>query len=360
MKKMILFIILLVCSSFPQIGTPKQIIDDIFLVMAVGYDYVDENRFTGTAVAPYYKPDKTIENLAFSNTSSLVYQNRDKLESASSKPLINGKLQVALFNQELAEKTGVFRYIDNLQRDPNVGSRVNLAIFEGSTEKTLNKLKTDEPVGTYLSNIIEENTKFSNLPLTNLHTFEFAYFIKGMDPILPFLEERNNRVKIKGIALLKKDKMVDFVPQQELFYLRSMYENFNKGVFFIELDNGKKAFLTNIASKRKFIVKHNNGGLPPNVTINIKTEGIIREYSGPFIPDHFVKDIERQIEKNIEKKAREMVKTFQELGIDPLGIGYQVRHQTRNYNGENWGDMYPNVDIIVKAKMSILERGVIK
>ncbi|KEF37765.1 germination protein, Ger(X)C family [Schinkia azotoformans MEV2011] len=360
MKKFILFVVLLGCSFAPQIAQPKQIIDDIFLVMAVGYDYVAENRFTGTAVAPFYKPDKTIENLAFSNTSSLIYQNRDKLESESSKPLINGKLQIALFNRELAEKTGIFRYIDNLQRDPNVGARIQLAVFDGSTEKTLHSLKTDEPIGTYLSNLVDENTEFSNLPLTNLHTFEFAYYSKGIDPILPLLEEKKNRVKIKGVALFKKEKMVDFVPQQEFFYLRSMYENFKKGVFFIKLDNGERAFLTNIASSRKFVVKHNNGGFSPNVTINIKVKGIIREYSGPYIPNDLINDIERQIEKDIKKKNKKMLTTFQELGIDPIGIGHHVRHQTRNYKGENWEDIYPNVDVKVKATVSILERGVIK
>lgn len=360
MKKFILFIVLLGCSFAPQIATPKQIIDDIFLVMAVGYDYVDENRFTGTVVAPFYKPDKTIENLAFSNTSSLVYQNRGKLNSESSKPLINGKLQVALFNRELAEKKGVFRYIDNLQRDPNVGSRVQLAIFDGSTEKFLHKLKTDEPIGIYLSNLNDENTEFGNLPLINLHTFEFAFYVNGMDPILPLIEERNNRAKIKGVALFKNDKMLSYIPLQELFYLRSMLENFKKGVFFIKLDNGEKAFLTNISSSRKFVVISNKNGFPQKVTINIKVKGIIREYSGRYIPDHFINNIERQIEKNIEKKTKKMLKDFQEMEIDPIGIGYHVRHQTRNYNGESWKDVYPNVDIKVKADMSILERGVIK
>ena len=360
MKKFFLFIGLLGFSMAPQIATPKQIIDDIFLVMAVGYDYVDENHFTGTAVTPFYKTDKTIENLAFSNTSSLIYQNRDKLESESSRPLISGKLQVALFNRELTEKTGIFRYIDSFQRDPNVGARIQLAVFDGSTEKMYHKLKTDVPIGVYLSNLLDENTEFSNLPLTNLHTFEFAYYAKGMDPILPLVEKRNNRVKVKGVALLKKDKMVGFVPQQEFFYLRSMYENFKKGVFFIKLDNGERAFLTNIVSSRKFDINHKKDGSPPNVTINIKIKGIIREYSGPYIPNHLINNIEQQIERDIQKKTKKMLESFQEMDIDPIGIGYQVRHHTRNYNGENWMDIYPNVDIKVKADVSILERGVIK
>ncbi len=360
MKKFILFIILLVVSMVPQIAAPKQVIDEIFLVMAVGYDYVDENQFTGTVVAPFYKPDKTIENLAFSNTSSLIYQNRDKLEAESSKPLLSGKLQVVLYNRELAEKNGILRYIDSLQRDPNVGSRIKLAIFDGSTENLFHKLKTDEPTGIYISNLLDENTNFSNLPETNLHTFEFSYYVKGMDPFLPLLEKRDNRVKVKGMALFKKDKMVDLVPQQELFYLRSMVQDFKKGVFFIKLDNRKRALLTNVASSRKFDIKHNKGGLPPNITINIKFKGIIREYSGPYIPDKYINDIEKQIEKNIEKKTKEMLLSFQEMGIDPVGIGYQVRHHTRNYNDENWSEIYPNVDIKVKADVSILERGVIK
>ncbi|WP_458413580.1 Ger(x)C family spore germination protein [Schinkia sp. CFF1] len=361
MKKMIIFLLLISCSFAPSLAAPKQIIDDIFLVMAVGYDYVGEDRFTGTAVVPHYKLDQTIENLAFSNTSSLIYQNRDKLNSESSKPLISGKLQIVLYNRELAEKAGIFRYIDNLQRDPNIGSRVQLAIFEGSTEKFLHQLKTDEPVGIYISDLLEESSEYSNLPTNNLHTFEFAYYNKGMDPILPLLEGKKERAKVKGIALFRGDKMVDSVSLQELFYFRSLYENFKKGVFYIKLKNGERTFLTNIKSTRKFTIHPNQvENFPPNVTITINMKGLIREYSGPYIPDKFVKDIEKEIKEDMEEKTTQMIKKFQEVGIDPIGVGFQVRHHTRNYHDKYWKNAYPNVDIKVNAKVEILERGVIK
>lgn len=358
MIKTIIFLILLGFSFFPALLTPDRIIDELYLVMAVGYDYVDEQLFTGTVVAPNYKVDNTIENITFSDTSSLIYQNREKLEAKSPRPLVSGKLEVALFNRELAEKTGIIEQIDNLQRDPNVGSRVLLAIFEGSTEKLLQKKFTDESTGIYLSNLIDQNVSFDNLSMTNLHTFEFSYFVNGMDPILPLLVEENEKVKVKGVALFKKGKMVADLNKEELLYFKSMHENFRNGTMYIKLENEEEAFLTNIESSRNFEVQQKDGRL--NVTITLKMEGIIREYSGKSVDSKTLKNIEQQINEDIQSKSDEMIKQFQDMNIDPIGIGHQVSHRLRNVDDINWREVFPTINVNVKADFTILEHGVIK
>lgn len=363
MKTLIIGLSLIGISFISGLSITPRIVDDIFMVMIVGYDYVDENLIKGTAVAPFYKADNTIANLSFSDTSSLIYENRDKLEARSPRPLLSGKLETALYNRELAEK-GIIVYVDNLQRDPNVGSRVNLAVYDGSTEKLLKKPFEDQPTGVVFSNLLEQNSKFDNLPVTNLHTFGFQYFDEGMDPILPLLEGDEEsklfKVKIKGIALFKEDKMVGEIEKKDFLYFRSLYEPFDNGNLFIKFDNEERAFLETIKSSRKFIVREKQKEFNPVVSISLKMEGTIREYSGEEITEKIVKEYERQIEEQIEEKTTAMIKEFQEMEIDPIGLGNQVRNYDRNWDVKKWKDIYSTLNVPVKVDFTILEHGIIK
>lgn len=359
MKKVILFITLLSICFVSGIKMSPRIIDDIFMVMIVGYDYVDNGLIRGTAVAPNYKADNTIDNIAFSDTSSLIYENRDKLNAKSPRPLISGKLEVALFNRELAEK-GIIVYVDNLQRDPIIGSRVNLAVFEGSTEIFLKKPRRDVPTGVYVSKLLEHNSEYDNLPITNLHIFGNQYFSKGRDPILPLLEEENDKVKIKGLALFKNDKMVMEIPKKKFIYFRSMYDDFENGTMFIKLEDQERVFLSTIKSSNKYFVQNMQKQFDPKISISIKMEGVIREYSGREITPKTVKKIEREIEKDMEANAIEMIRTFQESGIDPLGLGDHVRNRIRSWDEKKWKDIYPTIPVTVDADFEVLEHGIIK
>ncbi|WP_102349105.1 Ger(x)C family spore germination protein [Bacillus sp. Marseille-P3661] len=360
MKKAIIVILLLSCSIVSGLFTNERIVDDIYIVMIVGYDYVNEHLFTGTAVAPQYKADNTIENMAYSDTSSLVYENRDKLEAKSQNPLISGKLEVALFNKELAEKKGLLPYVDNLLRDPNIGSRVYLAIFDGSTEKVLHKQFKDQPTGVYFSDLLEQNIEYDNLPFTNLHTFSFQYFAEGADPILPLLNEEKEKVNISGIALFNKDKMVDSIEKSDFIYFRSMYNNFKNGALLVQLDNNDRAFITSIKSHRKFKITNNTLTPNPSITINIKMKGTLREFDGPETSPSLIKEIEKQIEKEVKTKTSNMIKDFQAKGIDPVGIGEQFRNYDRNWDKSKWEDLYPNVKVTINVDFTILEHGVVK
>ena len=362
MKNNILALILIGISFTSGFTITQRIVDDIFMVMIVGYDYVDENLITGTAVSPDYKADRTIENIALTDTASLIYENRDKLEAKSPRPLLSGKLEAALFNRELAEH-GIIDYIDNLQRDPSIGARVFLAVFDGSTQKILSQSFKDMPTGVYFSDLIEQSSKFDNLPVTNLHTFIYQYFAAGMDPLLPLLEEteeKNTKVNIKGLALFKDDKMVDEIEKKDFLFFRSLYEHFDNGTMFIKFDDEERAFLSTIKASKKVTVKDEKSNFNPKVSITLKMNGMIREYSGEKINRRIINNYERQINEKIEKKTNEMIKHFQELGIDPIGIGDYVSNYSRNWDEDKWKDIYPTLDITVNVEFTILEHGIIK
>lgn len=170
----------------------EKTIDDIDLVTAVGYDYIDENHIRGTVSIPVFKPDKTVSTEKFSDVSSLIRENRAKLDTQANKPLFSGKLEVVMYNEELAEH-GIFEYLDYLNREPSVGSRVILAVVEGKAKDYLTKKFATSDTGLYYSSLFEKNIAKGTLPKTNLHLMMYKYFSKRADPFLPLLKMKEKK-----------------------------------------------------------------------------------------------------------------------------------------------------------------------
>jgi spore germination protein len=56
-----------------------------------------------------------------------------------------------------------------------------------------------------------------------------------------------------------------------------------------------------------------------------------------------------------------MLKEFQELGIDPVGIGQNQKHGVRGFDIKEWKEsIYPRVRFNVDAKVQILEAGTVE
>ncbi len=114
-----------------------------------------------------------------------------------------------------------------------------------------------------------------------------------------------------------------------MFFFKIMVDKLGEGSHVVKLGAKKhdaeknvEASITSLISKHKIIVKHKAD--PVEVTIKIKIRGIVREYTGAKLTPQKVIQVEKQMKKDIEKNCLIMLKKFQELGIDPVGIG-QIR-----------------------------------
>lgn len=358
MKKSIIFLTILFVSMGSGLMMSDRIIDEIHIVTTVGYDDYKDGKFRGTVVIPVFSPDKKITDVTYTATSSLIYENRRKLNAEASQPLLSGKLEVALFDVELA-KRGIFDYIDNLERDPSVGSRVYLAITEGKTEELLNQSYENISIGLYISDLLKQNIKIGNLPKTNLHVFIHHYFADGIDPVLPLFVQKKDKIDIDSLALFKKDKYVGKISYaDDAFIFKMLRENFGRGSFTVNEKNKPYAAIEKVESNREFTVK--NPRSAPEITIHVKSRGFIREYKGKKIDDKTMAKISKLMEKQIEREGNKLIKKFQELKIDPVGVGLAVKSKTRKWNYKQWEDLYPNAKIKVKAEVLLTESGVIK
>lgn len=347
----------LIAACFLLAGcVEKEIIDDVNIETGIGYDLKEKEEFEGTIMVPIFKPDKNIGNFNYSATATSTRDLLQEIQRKSAQPIVTGSLEIAVFGEEMA-KNGIIEVIDSFERDPSIGARVFLAVGQENAKDILTGTYGNRGNGIHLSDLIRHNMENKNLPETNLHLFLFDFYQKGKTPYLPILKKVEPEViEIVGIALFFGDKMVDTVPPDKMFFFKLLTDKFSMGSFKVNIDN-KHAAIKDLKSKHKIkLVKRD----PYKILIEIKIEGVIREYTGEMLKPATIKKIEKNVEKQVNEEASKLITSFQEQGIDPLGLGNFVKSKTRGFDYNKWKDDYKNVIVQIKTDAVITEVGVVE
>ncbi|WP_077615960.1 Ger(x)C family spore germination protein [Caenibacillus caldisaponilyticus] len=339
-----------------------KVIDDIKLAEAIGYDYAGQDKVYGTVATPVYAQtggSGQVQSMidSFSVIVSKGVQDRSLLDSESEYPLEIGKLLVVLYGKDLA-KRGLYKYADLLNRNPDIGRALNLAIVDGSAGDMLKgQYRSDPLVSIYLSNLIRNNIK-RNFPSNDLHDFLYSYYGKGMDPFMPLLERKGDHIKIKGIALFKGDRYVDYIPFGKAMIFKMLFESFRSGSFAIPWK--KKEYITfeNIGSKVKYHVK-NADSPAPLIRVDIHMQGYLRETAVHFTPQK-MRILKKKMEQTLEKEGLKMIRQLQTLDVDPLRIGNYVHSYSRHWDPNDWRDRYKNCRFEIHIDFNLAHAGLVE
>ncbi|WLD93637.1 Ger(x)C family spore germination protein [Alkalihalobacillus sp. AL-G] len=355
MKRLSLIIICVVLLAGCTVE--RRILDDIYLITLAGYD-LKEDKIQSTLVVPIFQTGGGVRNEYYTTEGVLNKELTKKATLQAPNPLFPGKIEVALFSEDFARK-GFIKTMDVYRRDPSISANVKLAVYDGSTKEFIHSQDVQNmDLGRYVVKIIEHSIDQEIIPKTNLHLFFQKYFGEGEDPFLPLFTLKKGKLKLKGLALFKGDRMIDHVPENKL-HLFSLLHNrlFN---FALELPQSEiQVAIGNIRAERKVQV---TGSLSsPKIKISIDLEGNINEfYGGKKGLEKKLKKIEKQIDKHLEKEAKVMLSSFQEQGIDPIGIGKEAKAEFRDWDAKSWKQIYPELDIKVEVNTNVLETGVMR
>ncbi|MET3727262.1 spore germination protein [Fictibacillus halophilus] len=342
---------------------PKEIIDEVQLIHAIGFDKKTDESIQGTITYPVFNMDGNVrvETLsAVSHTSRFI---RSKLNTQSPKTLTTGQLRVVLFNDRFAEK-GILEIVNSLYRDPNVGNRLFLTVVDGSTNELLTKKYTASALPSmYLADLLDQNIKSENLPKTNLHVFLYSYYGEGMDPFLPIVKAHKKSIQLEGIALFKKDKYVGKLDHRQSFAFKVLLDGSKSGNYEVEIKKEKRkghAVIRNIKGTTTYDIKKVNG--VPQFNVKMKILGEIHEYPHWLNLEQAenIALIKKTLKGQLQDEAQGIVKKFQQLQVDPLGFGDQVRRRERGWDYKVFLKQYPSMKINVTTEVDIVETGVIE
>jgi spore germination protein len=355
----ILKLIASVFVAFSLIGcVKKEILDDISLIEGIGFDYVDKKNILGTVIVPVYLPDQPPKNNTYSAKAEIKKSILQEVQRQTADPIVTGSLAVVLFSKTLSEKVGILPLVDPFQRDPGVGSGLYLAVVDGETRELLSGNYGIRGNATYISNLMEHNIKNEDLPKTNLQLFLADFYQEGKTPFIPQLKQiGKNKLKINGISLLKHGKMVDLIAPEEMFFFKLLVDKYSEGMHRVKIDSGEAA-VRSIHSSHNFELTKRN---PTEVTIHIKVDGIINEFTGQELTPKTIEGLQKQFEKDIQNESLKLIKRFKDKQIDPIGFGHFVKTQTRNFDFKNWREnQSKNLVVKIKTDVKISESGVIE
>lgn len=339
--------------------TKPRVLEDIQLITAIGYDYVSKDKIKGIANIPITPLAEDIppKNEVISGEGHTSKNIRQILQAKSPRPLLSGRTEVVLFNKKVAQQ-GVIEVIDGLERDPSIGRDIYLGVVNGNVEEMLKEqYSVSEFSSKYISELLKQNMD-KNIPKTNFHHFLYYFYGKGMDPYMPILQKKEKFINIKGIALFKEDKFVDSISLKQSFIMKMLSEGFQDGTYETKLPDGKFVTVQNMASKVKYTILENNGN--PRINIYIRINGKVNEAQRiSTIEGNVINRIENHVSSSLTKEGKILLEHFQNLQIDPLGLGHKASNQIRHFDIKEWEDKYHQIPIHVKIRVKISNTGII-
>ncbi|MFE4524973.1 Ger(x)C family spore germination protein [Cytobacillus firmus] len=352
MKNLLIICLVLLLSGCVD----KEILDDINIEVGVGYDLAEDSKdkYRGTVLFQEFQPDKSVINRTFSGSGKLRQDLLIDVTRQSSEPVVTGGLKVAVFGPKISRQ-GIYDLIDSFQRDASIGARVFVVTSEDKAEEVMKGEYGTRGNSTYIYNLIQHNIDHRDIPKTNLHIVSRDYYETGKDTFLPRIKKiADDKVEIIGVSLFDKDKEVEILPLKDLFFFKLLVDKYSEGNLDVKLEKGDFAAVKSIKSKHKIKIIDNHA------SININIEGIIREYTGSKLTSEVVNDVEKKLEKKVERECLKLLKQFQELGIDPVGLGQIKKTQHRKFDYKKWEDEYKTLEFDVKCNVNVEETGIIE
>lgn len=338
------------------------------MIGVMGFDYVDQEQVKVSLTLPQPNQDAQEQVQQFSTTVKLPHEAIIELSTLTEKTLTPAQLRVLLFSEEFARKVGLMKILENLYRDPQIGTNVYIAVVKGSVEDVLSRTYPDKPeINVYLTELLTPRKMTAFSPFTTIHSFINRKTDEVSDPSTPYIELFDNKsMKITKIALFQEDKLVDFIEPEEAKLIEAMKGKKDLPDIVVEVpseDGSDEEMLAMKFVNTKFNAKVNGELQKPDIFLYMYVRGSVVDYDGKrkLASKDNRQIIEKYVSEHLEQKAMNAMKHFQELGIDPIGVGDNFRlKNARGWSKEKWIEAFKQAEITIHVETRIVSTGTIQ
>jgi spore germination protein KC len=272
--------------------------------------------------------------------------------------------QVYIFGKDGVQR-GIYPFLDTQARNPV--SRPN-ALMVVSAEKTASDILG---VQDGMENIqafgmaaeIKLSATFSKFPAVTVLQFQNRLLSKTTAPIAPMVGifeqtgregKKTQKIRVVGTAVFKGDRMIGELNERESSGLLWAINEIKIGFVTIP-----EANLEIVKAKSKIVPELQ--GDQVKITIEIDQESNLVQYNGhQGITADLVQELEKGQAKEIESQVRAAVEKSFDLEADVFGFGDAVHRKYKKEWKElkpRWDDIYPCIEVVIKAKTHINEIG---
>lgn len=364
MLQLSLIIVLSGCWSSAEL-------QDVSIVAGVGVDLAGEDQFevTTQTIKPAEVKKDTPEAVAVqSSTGFTVFEAARDLIIKSGKKQNWQHVDAYILSEESA-KAGVTPRIDFLTRDHEPRFRMNVLVAKGKAKDILNiKSKINPIPSAGIKTILEEEISLAKAPKVELHDFVEKLMEPYNDPYLPMIRKVKEDFEIFGTAVFKGVKMIgELTPRETRGMLRVLGE-VKGGLQIVKFGEhkGKTNYLSIEIKKSKASIQAKIARNTPQMIIEIEETGFLGSMSQPVkqLNDQKIQEMEQAYADTVKKEVEHTVSKIQKkFKSDVFNFAGVINREDKKFwkeHHQEWGTLYPSLDVIVRVKTHIPRNGLIE
>lgn len=357
--------------SFFSIGCSYQReLNELNIAIGMGIDKDPTNPEYIKMIAQIVKPDAIKNDSGGDGERSKAYFNAESKGRNSFEAIrdfshtIDNRLYqahtvVIIMGNEIA-KDGIGKHLDFFIRSIETRPLTKIVIAKGTAAETLDvEAELNKLPAMNIDNLIQTQVHDGHIIEATIQTYISALICKTESftaPIIKIEKTGDKKIlSIEGIAIFKQDKMIGKLSMDESRGLLWVKDLIKSGVVTVYIDEGNAAIEIDKASSDITVEIHNE---KPIMKVKIKVDGLLATQTCKRNLETLsgFKQLERLLEKEIEKEINITLKKVQEMNADIYGFGEEVhKHYKKEWEQmENqWDKLFPmlQVDIEITAKM---------
>ncbi|MEH7388043.1 Ger(x)C family spore germination protein [Bacillus sp. JJ1521] len=356
-RKAIVFILLFSCLVALVGCTRMRIVDRLSIIHVFGFDLNDKGDLIGTVLIPEYTKSKASDKIKYlqveADVTALL---TPRMATHTSTPVELAKTRVLVLGKDYA-KTGVRDVVERILVNPKIGTNIQIVASTHSAEETLKALKKQGEL--MLADEIIHNMRGQLIPYMNLHVFLNHFYGQGMDPYVPMITiDKFGKIQVDNVGIFKDDKFMLHLNVEQTFLFSILEDYRTQALFQIDFQDGDRQESIVVQGFRSINtwdwVKSEQ---QLNLTMNLIWTITHRPKRYDLENPNDIKTLKKIIAKDIKTDVEELIKTFQEEGVDPLGIGNIVRSQDKDWNQESFYELYPSIPVNIDVNLEIIHSG---
>ncbi|MCY6371705.1 Ger(x)C family spore germination protein [Clostridium ganghwense] len=353
--------IIIICINLMLIFFTKSEripIENMAIPSGVGFD-IDKNGNYNVAVNNYIFREEgetlSIVNKGIGNSMGKTRENR---QIKQDKVYVVGQERGIVIGEKAAYK-GIRKIIDLIFRNPLVNDKAYMVVYDGVASEILqykikNYVSAAEFIEELINKISSQNFYPDDVKIIDVYV---RLDSEGRNVILPYLKKEEGKLKVSGLAVFKKDKMVLKINKNESKLLNILRPNSGRGIITVKKGNKYMDLYGKV--KRKVKCSKENNKYKFDIDLQFKGNVVSNELYENLDEDYdVVKEAEEEAAKIMEKKLNDFIKKVKNnYKIDCFELGRVAAATFGRNKEEDWDEIIANSEINVNVKVKIGSHG---
>lgn len=359
MKKILYILILSLfltgCFSYRDVNR-------VVFVTAIGIDLDEENKPILYAEAfASMRPTKEIAGgeetrIVFNCKGETIFEAIRNLNRTSALKLNYTQNKSIIFSEKAA-KYGLDDFLDVLIRDQEFLMRQYIYITKMDMEELMSiKLSEETYIGIFLDDLALNRPVRTKKSLMRIDQFiierHLGSEVNALNAIEKMKDSQTARIAINKLVVMKDDKMVNTLNDDETFFYNIARNNIRTGYIRVSNPENQNEIMTLEILKLSTKINPVYNGSIMEVTINIKAKTSVAETKKSFhlSDEKEKKELGRIAEKNLERGIMDLYEEYRDIDIDIFNLQKYINIKYPNANIE---DIFNNIILKIEADVFI-------